>query len=65
MSLEYGAEEMVAISREEKRELKAALEKKIEEQGADFGHFRLVYYFYRLARIDGLSPEEARRVALQ
>ena len=64
-SLEYGAEDLPVISREEKKALLKALEAKKKVHGEDFGHYRLVYYFYRLARIDGMSPEEARRAALR
>ena len=63
--LEYGQEDLPAISRTEKRELHEAVRAKVKEQGDHFGHFRLIYYFYNLARIDGLNPEEARKVALQ
>jgi hypothetical protein len=63
--LEYGEEEKLEISQAEKRALHRAFKQKVQEQGEHFGHFPLIYYFYKLARIDGLSEEEARKTALQ
>jgi hypothetical protein len=65
IDLEYGEEDLPQIGQSEKRALHKAFREKISQQGEDFGHFRLIYYFYSLARIDGLSPQEARRQALQ
>jgi hypothetical protein len=64
MSIENEAPAL-KISQREKRDLHKAFKQKVRQQGEHFGHFRLIYYFYTLARIDGLSEEKAREVALQ
>jgi hypothetical protein len=65
VELEYGEEELPEIAQAERRALHKAFKAKVREQGEHFGHFPLIYYFYKLARIDGLNPEKAREAALQ